>query len=65
MDFRSMYLSFECAALLYQNKEILNIEADFQNTLKECEKVTKDVYQNQPVWQKLAGSLLRLFAPLM
>ena len=65
MDFRSMYLSFECAALMYKNKEICAIEEDFQNTLKECEKITKDVYRSMPLWQKLAGSLLRLFAPLM
>lgn len=65
MDFRSLYLSFECAALLYKNKEIAAIEADFQEALKQCEKVTKDVYNNQQLWKKLAGSLLRLFAPLM
>ena len=65
MDFRSMYLSFECAAFLYRNKEIHTIEEDFQNTLKECEKVTGEVYRSQPLWKKLAGSLLRLFAPLM
>ena len=65
MDFRSLYLSFECAALLYKNKETAAIEADFQESLKSCEKVTKEVYNSQPVWEKLAGSLLRLFAPLM
>ena len=65
MDFRSLYLSFECAALLYKNKEISTIEADFQESLKSCEKVTKEVYNSQPAWKKLAGSLLRLFAPLM
>ncbi len=65
MDFRSLYLSFECAALLYKNKEISTMEADFQESLKSCEKVTKEVYNSQPAWKKLAGSLLRLFAPLM
>ena len=65
MDFRSMYLSFECAALMYKNKEIYAMEEDFQNTLKECVKVTEEVYRSQPIWKKLAGSLLRLFAPLM
>ena len=65
MDFRSLYMSFECAALLYKNKEIATIEADFQESLKSCEKVTKEVYNRLPAWEKLAGSLLRLFAPLM
>ena len=65
MDFRSLYLSFECAALMYKNKEINVIEEDFRNTLEKCEKVTKEVYRRMSFWQKLAGSLLRLFAPLM
>ena len=54
-----------CAALLYKNKEISTIEADFQESLKSCEKVTKEVYNSLPAWEKLTGSLLRLFAPLM
>ena len=65
LDFRSLYLSFECAALLYKNSEVSAVEQDFQHVLQYCEKVTQDVYNNQPRIKKAAGQILRIFAPLM
>lgn len=65
MDFRSFYLSFECAALLYKNKEIRVMEEDFQKTLFQCVRVTPDVYNKQPLLNKIYGKVLRLFAPMM
>lgn len=65
MDFRSLYLSFECAACLYKNREVSAVEADFQETLSHCMKVSEEIYLKQPAWKKLAGVLLRLFAPMM
>ena len=65
MDFRSFYLSFECAALLYRNKAVMQIEDDFQKTLQQCVKVTKEVYSSQPLVNKVLGKLMRLFAPMM
>lgn len=65
MDFRSFYLSFECAALLYRNEAVMQVEGDFQNTLAQCAKVTKEVYSNQPLINKVLGKMMRLFAPMM
>lgn len=65
MDYRSLYLSFECAALLYRNEAVAMVEKDVQDTLKQCMAVTKDVYNKQAVLVKAAGKVLRLFAPLM
>ena len=65
MDFRSFYLSFESAALLYRNPEIAKIEKDVQDTLAQSVRVTPDVYNKQPVIHKICGKLLRLFAPLI
>lgn len=65
MDIRSLYLSFECAAYIYQNKEILRMEEDYQKTLLQCSGVTMEHVKNQPKFEKLCGRLLRLFAPLM
>ena len=45
MDYRSLYLHFECAAFLYENSEIPAVENDFQETLKNVRrshrKITK------------------------
>lgn len=65
LDFRSLYLHFECAAYLYRNEVIRDIERDFQNTLSLCRRVTLDDYRNYPWYEKFAGRALRLIAPLM
>ena len=65
MDYRSLYLHFECAAFLYENSEIPAVENDFQETLKKCQKITQEDYKKQKSFDKIAGSILRVFAPLM
>lgn len=65
LDFRSLYLHFECAVLMYRNAEIPRIEEDFQKTLKQCRRVEKGDFKKQKLFNRLAGKLLRLFAPLM
>ena len=65
LDYRSLYLHFECAAFLYKNREIINIEKDFQETLKKCQKVTQEDYKKQSAFNRIAGRVLRVLAPLM
>ncbi len=65
MDYRSLYLSFECAAFLYRDETVSVIEKDMQGTLKECMEVTAEVYSKQPILTRAFGKVLRLFAPLM
>ena len=65
LDFRSLYLHFECAAYIYKNPEIIKIEADFQNTLLQCQEMTLEDCRKYPLIKKFLGQVLRLFAPLM
>lgn len=65
LDFRSLYLHFEDAVYMYQNSEISKIEEDYQTTLLKCQKVTKGDCKNISLKDRLAGRVLRLFAPLM
>ena len=65
LDFRSLYHHFECAAYMYQNPVVADIEKDFQETLKQCVKITKETCKAYPFYQKIAGKGLRLIAPLM
>lgn len=65
LDYRSLYLHFECAAFLYENSEIPAVENDFQETLKKCQKITQEDYKKQKSFDKIAGRILRVFAPLM
>lgn len=65
LDFRSLYLHFEDAVYMYRHPEIAAVEADFQETLKSCQKMTIEDCDNYPFIKKLAGAVLRIVAPLM
>lgn len=65
LDFRSLYLHFECAAYLYQNAAVMGVERDFQATLLKCQEITLESCKKYPYIKRLAGRALRLFAPLM
>ena len=41
------------------------MERDIQEALEKCQEITLEDCRNYPRIKKLAGSLLRLFAPLM
>ena len=39
MDYRSLFLHFECGTLLYRNSQILALRDDVLNTLRKCREV--------------------------
>lgn len=64
LDFRSLYLNFECGALLFGSPAVREVKEDFLNTLEICQPITeKDCSTN--VVLRLFQDILRLFAPLM
>lgn len=64
LDFRSLYLHFECGTLLYESKAVMEIKEDFLQTLDTCQQITEnDCKANIVV--RLFQDVLRLFAPLM
>ena len=65
MDYRSMYLHFECGAYMYKVPEIARIEEDMQNCLEVSQRVTLEDCRRRSPWSRLAGGVLRLIAPLM
>ena len=65
LDYRSLHLHFECAAYLYRSPAVRQAELDFQETLEKCQEITLEDCRRYPVYKKMAGKVLRLFAPLM
>lgn len=65
LDYRSLYLNFECAAFLYGVPEIRNIEDDFRATLPKCQLMTMFDVRHDSWTRKLSGKFLKLVAPLM
>lgn len=65
LDYRSLYLHFECAAYLYHTPAVADVELDFRSTLKDCQQVTLDSLKKEKRYRKVVGKLLKVFAPLM
>lgn len=65
LDFRSLYLHFECGVWIHKNPVVDAIEEDFLETLKKCRQVTLEDCRRYPFLPKFAGRMLRLIAPLM
>ena len=64
LDFRSLYLHFECGTWLYDTSAVLELKRDFLQTQEECQFITlRDCHSN--IFMKLFQDILRLFAPLM
>lgn len=61
-DYRSLYLHFECNVLLYKTSSLLDIEKDFDQTLKLSRKIDQ---KRSLRFRGIYEAILRLFAPLM
>lgn len=65
LDYRSLYLHFECGIFIYNNPVVRDVEKDFQNTLRKCHRVSiTDIKKVNP-FMMICGRVLRLIAPLM
>jgi len=65
MDYRSLYLHFECGVWLYRSSSIYDIKEDFIDTLKKCRQIILEDFKEIKWYRTLADSILRIFAPLM
>lgn len=64
MDYRSLYLHFECACWMYKSDAVADVEADFQECLGKCRPITLESCKVRG-FKKVVYAILRLFAPLM
>ena len=64
MDYRSLFLHFECGALLMNNSQVIALRDDVLRTLPQCRQVQlSDCRTSLP--GTLLDSVLRLLSPLM
>lgn len=64
-DYRSFYLHYECAAYMFNVPAIMDIENDFKETLSQSIPITMEEYEKFSIFTKLAGRIIRIFAPLL
>lgn len=64
MDYRSLFLHFECGTLLFHNSQIAALRKDVERTLLQCREIMRsDCRTNLP--GTALDSVLRLLSPLM
>lgn len=64
LDFRSMYLHYECGAWLYGGSPVKALERDYLDTLSVCRRISPEDCRCGIIGE-LFQEILRLFAPLM
>ncbi len=65
LDYRSLYHHFECGAYLYEVPCLRDMEKDFQETLKQCKRITMVDVKKEKLYYKILGALMKVVAPLM
>ncbi len=64
LDYRSLYLHFECGIYIYDSKVIEDIKKDFLTTMEKSKAVSKKEYKVGFI-KSMFQAVLKIFAPLM
>ena len=65
LDYRSLYLHFECGVWLYNTDSVLQVKESTLKALNVSQKITFDQVRNISKIKKIARTVLKIFAPLM
>lgn len=64
LDYRSLYLHFECGAVLYGSSAVTEVKEDFLSTLSICQPISEEDCKCS-FFMKIFQDVMRLFAPLL
>ena len=65
LDYRSLYLHFECGVWLYRSEAVLQIKEDALSIFGQCREIRWEDWENRSLRTRFFQSVLRLFAPLL
>lgn len=65
MDFRSLYLHFECGTFMYKTESVMQVKEDALETFAVSKQISLEECENKNFFFQLFLSVLRLFAPLL
>ena len=63
MDYRSLFLHYECGALIMHNQEIEKMRDDYLDALTKSKQITYQMWKDSPTYQKFIAFILNIFAP--
>ncbi|MFP3040855.1 cardiolipin synthase [Treponema primitia] len=64
LDYRSLYLHFECGVWIYKNSAVSKVKEDFLKTIPISTQITLEDCSRSPI-RNFGRDVLRIFAPLM
>ena len=65
LDYRSLFLHFECGVFMYQSKAVMQVKEDCLKTFAESEEMDVAFCRERKLPVRMVQSLMRLFAPLL
>ena len=65
LDYRSLYLHFECGVWMFNSGVIYEIKDDYLQTLEQCDEVTLEEVEKMSGLKRFCQAILRLIAPLL
>ena len=63
MDYRSLFLHYECGAIIMDNPEILNMKNDYLDMINNSKEVIKEEWEKRSLAQKIIAFILNIIAP--
>ena len=65
LDYRSLYLHFECGVFLYRSQAVMQLKEDALDTIAKSQEITQEFCRKRNIFILAMQSVLRLFAPLL
>ena len=65
LDFRALYLHFECGVLMYKTDSVHKVTEDALETFKKSREISLEECENKNFFYQLFLSVMRLFSPLL
>lgn len=65
LDYRSLYLHFECGVFLYRSQAVMQVKRDAMDTIRKSREISLDFCRSRNLFIRILQLVLRLFAPLL
>ena len=65
LDFRALYLQFECGTLMYKTKSVHKVTEDALETFEKSREILLEDCENKNFFYQLFLSVMHLFSPLL
>ena len=65
LDYRSLFLHFECGTLMYHSAAVSSVKADFLETFEKCHRCSITEMKRRSPFGKALAFVMKIIAPLL